>query len=251
MSFSYRALPPPHRPPFSFYNAGYISPYSTPLRYPPLPLLLPAPTNTSLLHHTVHPPSFLSVHRFPWLSLLLIFSSPIPSLPVPRPFLLASFLPSRLFPSRRPPPPSSAMAHWSTGMVHCAVCYSRSFPSSFTIFHASATHSVQSNGSARVQRLRGENPEGGEARERERETPFLAAATRNGISRTDNGPFRGLLLVLLQLPSVFRRHRVRRRAGKRGGNVGWDRIESEPRCEIARAKSARPDWRNLNRGKVR
>lgn len=218
---------------------------------PSPPLLLPAPTNTSLLHHTVHPPSFLSVHRFPWLSLLLIFSSPIPSLPVPRPFLLASFLPSRLFPSRRPPPPSSAMAHWSTGMVHCAVCYSRSFPSSFTIFHASATHSVQSNGSARVQRLRGKNPEGGEARERERETPFLAAATRNGISRTDNGPFRGLLLVLLQLPSVFRRHRVRRRAGKRGGNVGWDRIESEPRCEIARAKSARPDWRNLNRGKVR
>lgn len=145
---------------------------------PSPPLLLPAPTNTSLLHHTVHPPSFLSVHRFPWLSLLLIFSSPIPSLPVPRPFLLASFLPSRLFPSRRPPPPSSAMAHWSTGMVHCAVCYSRSFPSSFTIFHASATHSVQSNGSARVQRLRGENPEGGEARERERERPPFSRPQR-------------------------------------------------------------------------
>lgn len=145
------------------------------------PLLLPAPTNTSLLHHTVHPPSFLSVHRFPWLSLLLIFSSPIPSLPVPRPFLLASFLPSRLFPSRRPPPPSSAMAHWSTGMVHCAVCYSRSFPSSFTIFHASATHSVQSNGSARVQRLRGENPEGGgggSERERERERPPFSRPQR-------------------------------------------------------------------------
>lgn len=81
-----------------------------------------SPPNTSLLH-TVHPPSFLSVHRFPWLSLLLIFfSSPIPSLPVPRPFLLASFLPTRLFPSRRPPPPPSP--HGTLVNRHGSLCSS-------------------------------------------------------------------------------------------------------------------------------
>lgn len=146
---------------------------------PPSPPPLPSRTDEHLIAPPYRTPSFFSFGSpFPLALALsyILFPDSVSSCPSSFPSGLLPSLP--LFPSRRPPPPSSAMAHWSTGMVHCAVCYSRSFPSSFTIFHASATHSVQSNGSARVQRLRGENPEGGEARERERERPPFSRPQR-------------------------------------------------------------------------
>lgn len=245
--FVSRSLPPPRRPPpFSFYNAGYISPLLTPILPSSAEHLIAPPYRT--------PSSFFSFGSpFPPSSRSFLYSLPrFRPLPVPPvlSFWPPSFPPVR-FPLDGPPPP---LAHWSTGTVHRAalVCYSRSFPSSFTIFHASATHySVQSNGSARVQRLRGEKPEGGGARERERppfSRPQRGMGYRGPIMDLSVGCCRWclLLLALLQLPSVFRRHRVRRRAGRgRGGNVGWDRIESvrDRASQVCTAGPAEPEPR--------
>lgn len=190
--FVSRSLPPPRRPPpFSFYNAGYISPLLTPI--------LPSSSRTP--HCSTIPYTLLLLFfRFtvsPELSLLLIFSSPIPSSSCPScPFLLASFLPSRPFPSRRP---SSA-----TGTLvnrHGSPCGTRLLLSFLPFFfhHLSRERNALLGAVEREREsATSERREpGGRGSERERETPFLAAATRNGISRTDNGPFRGLLPLVL------------------------------------------------------
>lgn len=149
---------------FLFLHAGYISPF-------------PLYTTSRFLRHQV--PPFLSVHRFPCFSLLYSLVDSVSS--------CHSSFPSGLLPSRPSFPldgrDSSTLVARRT--VHCVATLVPSL-----LLSPSFTRTQRALGAVERER------ESAMSERREPETPFLAAATRNGISRTDNGPFRGLLLAL-------------------------------------------------------
>ena len=149
---------------FLFLHAGYISPF-------------PLYTTSRFLHHQV--PPFLSVHRFPCFSLLYALVDSVSS--------CHSSFPSGLLPSR---PSFPLDGHDSSTLVarRTVHCVATLVPS--LLLSPSFTRTQRALGAVERER------ESAMSERREPETPFLAAATRNGISRTDNGPFRGLLLAL-------------------------------------------------------